>query len=75
MAEWMSITILTALGAYGALGVVFAIWFLNSGVSRLDTAAASGPIGFRLIVAPGVVAMWVPLLLMLWRKPQVGEGA
>jgi hypothetical protein len=54
-----------ALGLYGLAGVVFAIAFLARGIGRVDPAAQHAPWGFRLIVMPGVAALW-PLLLARW---------
>ena len=54
-----------ALEAYVALGVLFAIVFLPFGLKAIDPATKGAPIGFRLIVSPGVVALW-PLLLRRW---------
>ncbi len=56
-----------ALGLYLALGVVFAIPFVARGVRRLDPEAGAGTAGFRLIIAPGVVAFWPLLALRLLR--------
>jgi hypothetical protein len=56
-----------ALAAYAAAGAVFAIVFVLFGISRVDPVAEHSPIGFRLIVMPGVVALW-PLLLSRWLK-------
>jgi hypothetical protein len=53
------------LTLYAALGVIFAIAFLVRGVSRIDAHAAGAGSGFRLMIFPGVVALW-PLLLSRW---------
>lgn len=50
--------IVWGLLVYAALGVAFAGWFLARGAARLDPAAASAGVWFRLIIAPGVVALW-----------------
>ena len=55
------------LGAYAALGAVFAIAFIVRGIGSVDPVAKSSSIGFRLIVFPGVVALW-PLLLRTWYR-------
>lgn len=68
MPAWLSIPILIALGVHLALGLVFAIWFLARGLARLDPTAAHAPVWFRLIIAPGVVALW-PVLLIRFRRP------
>ncbi len=54
--------ILYTLGAYLALGVVFAIWFALAGAARLDPVARAGTLGFRVLMLPGACALW-PLLL------------
>ena len=54
-----------ALTSYAALGFVFAIAFLARGVSRIDAQAAGAGLGFRLMILPGVTALW-PLLLQRW---------
>jgi hypothetical protein len=55
--------IVALAGAYVAAGAVFAVAFLTWGVSRIDPAARKGTLGFRLIILPGVVALWPVLLL------------
>jgi len=54
-----------ALAAYGLLGVVFAATFVAAGIQRVDPVAGHSPVSFRLIVFPGVAALW-PLLLARW---------
>lgn len=53
--------------AYAVAGVVFAVPFALRGAAALDPAAAGSGWGFRLIITPGVVALW-PLLLWRWRQ-------
>jgi hypothetical protein len=54
-----------ALAAYGAAGLVFATLFVSAGVHKVDPAAEHAPLGFRLIILPGVTALW-PLMLARW---------
>lgn len=54
-----------ALTGYAAVGLVFAIVFVALGVSRIDVQAATASLGFRLIILPGVMALW-PVLLHRW---------
>jgi len=56
-----------ALTAYGLAGAVFAIVFVTVGIQRVDSVAEHAPWGFRLIVLPGVAALW-PLLLVRWLR-------
>ena len=49
-------------GLYLLAGLLFAVPFVLRGVNRIDPVAHEGSWGFRLIILPGVVALW-PLLL------------
>ena len=53
---------LYGLAAYATAGLLFALWFVIAGIGRLDAAAHNSGYGFRLLVLPGVAALW-PLLL------------
>jgi hypothetical protein len=53
------------LAVYGLAGAVFAVVFVSFGIHRIDSVAEHAPFGFRLIVLPGVAALW-PLLLNRW---------
>lgn len=50
---------------YIACGLTFAPFFVWRGVGRMDPAARTAGLGFRLIILPGVVALW-PVLLRRW---------
>jgi hypothetical protein len=50
---------------YAAVGVALAIAFVTKGIQVVDPAARGSGTGFRLIVSPGVAALW-PLLLIRW---------
>ncbi len=63
--EWL----VRGFTAYAALGVLFAMAFITRGVSRVDPAATGSGAGFRLIILPGVAAMW-PLFLLRWIQRQ-----
>ena len=54
-------------GIYAATGVLFAAWFVSSGIQRMDEAALGAGIAFRLLMFPGVAALW-PYLLSRWMK-------
>ncbi len=50
---------------YIACGLAFAPFFVWRGIGRIDPAARSAGLGFRLIILPGVAALW-PVLLPRW---------
>ena len=58
-------TFVDSLAAYAALGMVFAIAFAAIGVGRVDPVAKDSRVSFRLIIIPGVAALW-PLILARW---------
>ncbi len=53
------------LAAYAALGTLFAIAFVASGVKRIDPVARGSGLGFKMIILPGVVLLW-PVLPRRW---------
>ena len=57
--------ILQGVALYGAAGLVFALLFLALGLTRIDNGAKGAGIGFRLIILPGLIALW-PLMLIRW---------
>ncbi len=56
--------IVYAVGIYLLLGVLFAVWFAISGITKLDDSAKETGFGFRLIIFFGAVALWI---LLVWR--------
>lgn len=50
------------IATYLALGSVFAAWFVVLGVGRIDAAAKSAHVAFRLLILPGSVLLWPALL-------------
>ncbi|NUO78566.1 hypothetical protein HUU05_00690 [candidate division KSB1 bacterium] len=59
--------LLTLLGLYLGLGLLFAFAFVLKGASVIDPSAQAGTIGFRLLIFPGAVALW-PVLAKRWLK-------
>lgn len=62
-------TIVAVAEVYVAVGLLFAAAFVTTGVGRIDPSARQAPIGFRLVIAPGTVALW-PLLAISWLRGQ-----
>lgn len=59
--------LVTMLGVYVVLGILFAIPFVLRGAGRIDPVAQDGTWGFRVMIFPGVVALW-PLLAWRWAR-------
>lgn len=51
--------------AYASTGLGFAMLFLPRAVARLDRRVADAPTTLRLLILPGVVALW-PLFAWRW---------
>ena len=62
-----AVLILLLIAGYSAAGLLFSVAFITVGVSRVDSAARGAPIGFRLLILPGTVALW-PYLLVRWAR-------
>ena len=60
------------LSVYGLLGLLFGVCFVTVGVGRLDPMARGTGPGFRLLILPGVAALW-PLFLYRWLRGSVLE--
>ena len=54
--------ILLIAAAYLLCGFVFAIAFVIKGISVVDEGAHGASTGFRIIILPGVIVFWPPLL-------------
>lgn len=57
--------ILNVVALYAAAGAVFAVAFLLLGITRIDNGAKGAGLGFRLLILPGLIALW-PLMLIRW---------
>lgn len=57
--------VLNGVALYAAAGVVFAVAFLLLGITRIDNGAKGAGLGFRLLLIPGLIALW-PLMLIRW---------
>ncbi len=53
------------LEVYALLGLAFALIFLPRGALRVDHRLAASPVTVRLLILPGVAALW-PLFLRRW---------
>lgn len=61
------------LGVYLATGFLFAIVFIFKGIEKVDESAHGATPGFKIIIIPGVMALW-PFLLNKWRKAPAPKG-
>lgn len=65
--EWVWL----GVGGYLLLGLGFAGVFHVWGLGRVDSATQSAGLGFRLLITPGIAALWP---LMAWRWKEHGAG-
>ena len=57
--------VVAAFEAYALAGAGFALMFLPRAVARLDPRVAGAPKTLRLLILPGIVALW-PLFAWRW---------
>ena len=55
------------LGAYGALGAVFAVAFVVRGAAIVEPSARGASLGFRAAIVPGAIVLW-PYLVVRWLR-------
>ncbi len=53
--------------AYAALGGIFTLALLARGLSRVDPSTVGAGLAFRMLIAPGCVALW-PVLAVKWAR-------
>jgi hypothetical protein len=75
MFEWLVMASIYALQIYLVAGAVFAAVFLRSPLERMDPAARGASLGFRLLIAPGVMALWPWLWLRFRRLSRTSASA
>lgn len=66
--------ILFVAAAWLTTGLCIAIWLHSGRLARLDPGTAGAGIAFRILVTPGIMALW-PLLLRNWRRHRRGMVA
>jgi hypothetical protein len=59
--------------AYVLCGLAVGVPFVLRGVDRVDQAARSASLGFRLLILPGTVTLW-PLMATKWIKAPISGG-
>lgn len=71
--EQIILPLLIALAAYAALGAVAAAALHAKGLKAIDPGVAGAGFFFRLLVTPGIVALW-PWLLLRWKRAAAGDA-
>jgi hypothetical protein len=57
------------VAAYLVVGAAFAGWMLAGAIKRLDPLAAAAPWRVKLLIAPGLAALWPVMAAKLARAP------
>lgn len=58
---------------YIGVGCVVALAMIAGGLSRIDSSARHAPLTFRLIVTPGLIALW-PWALVRWVRTNLTKA-
>jgi hypothetical protein len=61
-------TLIDIFSVYILIGIVFGIWFVLRGATKLDEGVKGTPWHFRLILFPGSVLIWSVLTYKLLIK-------
>jgi len=69
MSETQASLIWCAVAAYLALGFAVALAMLFGGLRRIDPLAQAAPWRVKLLLAPGVIALWPVLAVKALRGP------
>lgn len=77
MIEEVFRTLVVISGAYVVAGVGIAVLFFTRWLGVFDPSARDGSRGFRVIVTPGVIALWpwIVMKVFLFGKRCNGDGA
>ena len=70
MTEAVATTIWLAVGGYGAVGAVVTLALMLGAMKRLDPLAAAAPLQAKLLIAPGLIALWPLALARLLKGPR-----
>ena len=68
--ETLISNLLTFVGIYLALGVIFTIFFLWKGIAKIDEGVNSSDRWLKVLLFPGLVFFWVHFLRK-WLKTKV----
>ena len=60
--------ILSAIGIYLLIGVVAYFPLLRKGIPSFDDSMHETPFLFKLLIFPGVVALWLPLFFKMEKR-------
>lgn len=71
MPEPLAQALIAVLALHALVGLGFAARLLPRRIDELDPSARGASLGFRLLILPGVVALW-PLL---WRRMRSAAGS
>ncbi|MCK6456387.1 MAG: hypothetical protein L6Q92_07640 [Phycisphaerae bacterium] len=67
--------ILLGASIYATVGTLFGAGFVLRGVERVDPAALGAPWTFRILILPGVIALWPLMAWRWWCAPRTRGAA
>jgi hypothetical protein len=74
MIEQLFSTLLTLAAAYLLAGMVVAVLFFTRWLETFDPAAVAGSRGFRVLVTPGIIALWPLILIKVLGKKSAADA-
>ena len=67
MLETISTLLVTLVEVYALVGVLVLLPFMLRGAGTVEPAARRATLGFRILMVPGIIALW-PMMLLRWRQ-------
>lgn len=75
MIEQLFSTLVTIAGTYLLAGLAVAILFFTRWLKAFDPAAVAGSRGFRVLVSPGIIALWPMILIKVFGRKSGADAA
>lgn len=73
MIETFANFLFVALAAYAGVGIVVAVALHAGGLRRIDPAVSGAGWWFRVLITPGLMALW-PWMIARWRRSASGPA-
>jgi hypothetical protein len=68
--ETLASTFLSIIGIYLLIGILLYFPLVKKGILTFDESMHETPLFFKILIFPGVVALWLPLILKWKNAPK-----
>lgn len=74
MIEQTFTMLVTVAAVYAGCGLLVAVLFLARWCKAFDPSATAGSWGFRVLIVPGIIALWPVILAKVWTVRRGGSA-